>query len=171
MRITLQGVTELRARIAGIRGRLANFGPGLMRAALVVLKFAQQNIAVGGPGWAPNLSGTPLLRRTGRLINSLALGGDGNVDDINGMSIRVGTNVPYAKWLQDGTGVYAGHGPIRPRNGRALAFESGGQTFVRRSVKGVPSRPYLYITDPVAQRVMAVWQSFLLDDTPGPEVA
>lgn len=142
-----------------------------MRAALVVLKFAQQNIAVGGPGWAPNISGTPLLRRTGRLINSLALGGDGNIDDISGMSIRVGTSVPYAAWLQDGTGVYVGHGPIRPRNARALAFEVGGAVMMRKSVKGVPSRPFLYITDPVAQRVIGVWQSYLLTDSPGPEAA
>lgn len=167
MRITVKGLTELRARVAGMIGRLDNFQPGLMRAAMVVLKAAKQHISVGGPGWTPNLSGTPLLQRTGRLINSLALGASDNEADYSAMSVRVGTNVPYATWLQNGTGIYGPSGkPITATNGKALVFSSGGNVFVRRSIKGTPKRPFLYIDDPIAANVVSVWQNFIVNGLP-----
>lgn len=71
---------------------------------------------------------------------------------------RVGTNVSYALWVHEGTGIYAGKGPIRPVRARALRWPvknntgqgrrryRGGATAqyaFAKSVKGSPGRPFL----------------------------
>jgi phage gpG-like protein len=66
-------------------------------------------------------------------------------------AVSVGTNLQYAKWFQEGTGIYAGHTPwtINPKSKKALAFTSGGVEYVRRSVTipGQPKRPFLLVAD------------------------
>lgn len=154
-----------------MRERSQNYRPGLTRSALVVLKAARDRIVAGGPGWVPNQSGTPLLWKTGRLINSLQLGNDGNATDyIGDDAVKVGTRVPYAKWLQDGTGIYGPTGqPITSKTGKALAFMIGGKKIVRRSVKGSPARPYLFIDDNVAHVVLNVWRTYIMEGVPNGE--
>lgn len=71
---------------------------------------------------------------------------------------RVGTNLPYAVFIHEGTGIYAGKGPIRPVRARVLRWpvknNSGrGRRRYRagataayayaRQVKGQPGRPFL----------------------------
>jgi hypothetical protein len=72
---------------------------------------------------------------------------------------RVGTNVKYALYVHEGTGIYAGKGPIRPKSARMLAWpvknNSGGggvrrykagataQYAFAKQVKGVRGRPFL----------------------------
>lgn len=92
----------------------------------------------------------------GRLKNSLALelvSGPGGVP-----VARIGTNLPYAIFVHEGTGVYAGNGPITPKRASVLrwpvknnsgsgrrrykAGKTAGFAFAK-SVKGVPARPFL----------------------------
>lgn len=57
---------------------------------------------------------------------------------------RVGSALPYARYPHDGTGVYGPFGrPIRPRRGKVLVFESGGQTVFARQVMGQRATHYL----------------------------
>lgn len=71
---------------------------------------------------------------------------------------RVGTNVEYAIYVHEGTGVYAGRGPIKPvrakvlrwpiknNSGRTRRRYRGGKTSAyafAKQVKGVKGRPFL----------------------------
>lgn len=71
---------------------------------------------------------------------------------------RIGSNLEYAIYVHEGTGVYAGRGPIRPRSGRFLRWPvknnsgvgarryRGGRTAryaFARQVRGVKGRPFL----------------------------
>ena len=57
---------------------------------------------------------------------------------------RVGTNVEYALYVHEGTGIYGKRGrPITPVRAKALKFTVGGKTLIRRSVAGMPGRPFL----------------------------
>jgi hypothetical protein len=92
----------------------------------------------------------------GRLRASLAFElRQGENGDLVG---RVGTNVEYAVYVHEGTGIYAGRGMITPKRGKFLAWPvknnsgqgnrryKGGSTqkyaFARR-VKGQPGKPFL----------------------------
>lgn len=62
--------------------------------------------------------------------------------------VRVGTNVRYARWVHDGTGIYGPrHRPIKPKRAKALRFK--GRRFGKsgwvyaRQVKGMKSNPFL----------------------------
>lgn len=80
---------------------------------------------------------------SGRLMNSLRLsrttvGGE--------VAVNVSTNVRYARFHHDGTGIYGRTGqPIRPRNARALRFKPRGSSrFVyAASVRGSRPNPFL----------------------------
>lgn len=91
----------------------------------------------------------------GRLRGSITTevrGGDAS------LVVRVGSNLEYAVYVHEGTGIYAGKGYIYPKRGRYLVWPnknnsgsgnrrySGGRTskfvFAKR-VKGVPPRPFL----------------------------
>lgn len=93
--------------------------------------FAGRGIEVGG--WAPYGAWTPMvgqpaaLFRTGRLLESLAsLRGAPN--DIGPKSATFGTNVPYAKFHQDGT---------RQMPMREIVFEPVGfAEFIAKRVAG-----------------------------------
>jgi hypothetical protein len=87
---------------------------------------------------------------------------------------RVGSNLPYARWVHDGTGIYGPKGqPIRPKTKPFLAWQTRGITSVRassvpgrgavvsrsqtgtgwayaREVKGVPPNPFLLKALPAA---------------------
>ena len=50
----------------------------------------------------------------------------------------------YALWVEQGTGIYGPTGAkIVPVSAAALAWTSGGQTFIRKSVKGMTGRRYM----------------------------
>lgn len=160
------GMAELRARIEAMKARAADPKPGLLRAGMVVLRAAKDHIKSGagdeGP-WPPNISGTPLLFKSGRLINSLTIGGPGSVMQLDSSSIEVGTNVPYARWNQEGTGIYGPSGQrIFPKNAKALAFDGpSGRIFVR-SIAGIKPRRFLYIDDAQAVRIRSVFSDYIL---------
>ncbi len=130
---------------------MTNAEPGLLRVGASFLKAAQDRIEAGGPGWAPNLSGTPLLHATGRLLGSLTVGGSGSVVESDDRHITVGSNVQVNGYnlgalMQYGTGIYGSRGtPIVPTSKKALAFTIRGKHVFATSVKGAPKRPFLYL--------------------------
>lgn len=96
------------------------------------------------------LGGDPKRVDTGRLRSSIKVE---LVFRPEGPTVRVGTNVRYARWVHDGTGIY---GPkrtlIRPKRAKALVFRSKlyGQKsgkfrgkVVVKSVKGMRPNPFL----------------------------
>lgn len=71
-----------------------------------------------------------------------------------GLAVRVGTGVRYARWVHDGTGIYGPyHVPILPKHGKVLVWRSkiygakkgkwAGKVVVR-SVKGMKPNPFLH---------------------------
>ncbi|CAN7258918.1 phage virion morphogenesis protein [Brucella pseudogrignonensis] len=54
-------------------------------------------------------------------------------------NVEIGANAPYARIHNEG-------GTIRPKNGSALVFSMGGQTFMVQSVK-IPKRQFLGISE------------------------
>lgn len=80
---------------------------------------------------------------SGRLMNSLRL----SRSTVGGeVAVNISTNVRYARFHHDGTGIYGRTGqPIRPRNARALRFKPrGGNDFVfAASVRGSRPNPFL----------------------------
>ena len=156
------GGEALRARLDAMIKTTENLEPTLLRAGLVPLKAAQDRIDAGGPGWAPNSTGTPLLHATGRLLSSLTVGGAGNTSSVSGATVTVGTNVNYATWLQNGTGIYGASGsPITAKDGGPLVFQLGPAKIFAKSVKGVRPRAFLYIDKDVATGVRRVFAAAL----------
>lgn len=51
--------------------------------------------------------------------------------------IHIHTPARYAPWVNDGTGVYAGKGIIRPKSGKFLVFKPGKKWKGRVSKKGL----------------------------------
>ena len=115
----------------------------LMKRGARVESRAKRNLG-GGTGSGPKRVDTGLLRSS---INKQL------IQTPLGMAVRVGTNVYYARWVHDGTGIY---GPkkmkIVPKRARALVFRSivygakkgkwRGKVVVS-SVKGMRGNPFL----------------------------
>jgi hypothetical protein len=59
--------------------------------------------------------------------------------------VEVYTDLYYALWVHDGTGIYGPRGrPIRPRRARYMVFRGSSGTLVyARSVRGQHANPYL----------------------------
>jgi len=84
-----------------------------------------------------------------------------------GLVARIGSNLKYARYVHDGTGIYGPRArPITPRNGRWLRWPvknnsgvgrrryAGGATaafMYARSVRGMRGRPFLRDALPAAQ--------------------
>lgn len=98
-------------------------------------------------------------RDTGALAGSITME---VVSGPEGPVVRVGSNLPYARFVHDGTGIYGPRGvPIRPVRARMLAWPvvnnryrqtggsrryKGGRTqryAFAKQVRGVPPRPFL----------------------------
>jgi len=133
-----------RAAIARIltstRGPVAR---DLLVRGIRVQSQAKQNLAgITGSG--------PRRIHTGRLRSSIAV----RLLSRNGLVVRVGSNVHYALYVHDGTGVHGPkHRPIRPRTKRYLRFKPYGSTdFVfARKVKGMRPNQYLLRALPAAR--------------------
>lgn len=61
----------------------------------------------------------------------------------NNMEGRVGNNVSYGPFVNYGTGIFVGRGPIRPTRARYLHFFIHGQPFFVRSIKGQRGQKFL----------------------------
>ena len=114
----------------------------LLRRGLLVETQAKRNL--GGIGGPKRID-------TGRLRASIA-----TVVVTRGGSpvVLVGTNVNYARYVHDGTGVYGPrHTPIRPRRGKFLRFRPRGSRkwIYARQVKGMKPNPFLTNALPAAR--------------------
>lgn len=126
-----------------INSPLGGVAKDLIRRGKKVESRAKQNLG-GGTGTGPRRVNTGLLRAsiTSQLIKHP-----------QGLAVRIGTGVYYARWVHDGTGLYGPrHTKIVPRQAKALVFRSkvyGAKTgkfagkVVVRSVKGMRGNPFL----------------------------
>lgn len=129
----------VRALLTSPRGGVVR---DLLRRGLRVESQAKRNLAgIGGPKRID----------TGRLRASIST----QVVFRSGEpAVIVGTNVKYARWVHDGTGLY---GPrqavIRPRRGKFLRFKpKGAHKFVyARKVRGMRPNPFLRNALPAAR--------------------
>lgn len=133
-----------RAAIARIltspRGPVAR---DLLVRGIRVQSQAKQNLAgMSGSG--------PRRIHTGRLRSSIAV----RLLSRGVPVVRVGSNVHYALYVHEGTGIHGPkHRPIRPRTRRYLRFKPRGSTdFVfARQVKGMRPNQYLLRALPAAR--------------------
>ncbi len=126
----------IRAFVSSPQGGLAK---DLLRRGLRVETQAKRNLAGGESG--------PKRIDTGRLRSSITTV---LVQRDGALAVLVGTNVKYARWVHDGTGIYGPRGvPIRPRTAKFLRFKPRGSRGGRRgfvyvkSVKGMKPNTFL----------------------------
>ncbi|WP_044639737.1 HK97 gp10 family phage protein [Risungbinella massiliensis] len=63
---------------------------------------------------------------------------------ISQLRYMVYTKVKYAKWVNDGTGIYGPTGrPITPKRAKYLRFEINGQVIYAKSVRGQKGQKYV----------------------------
>lgn len=167
-------IEKLQAQIE----RLRNFETPLQAAGVVVRDAAIMRFKTGGGDqqWAPSKKtqdrtvpparkgGLPLTIAghgqtgidTGRLWQSI------QVSPPDPSSVTIGTNVKYARWFQEGTGIFAGHTAwtIHPRNKKALSFDG----FVVRSstVPGQPPREFLVIGDSERSQIDRIFEAWIM---------
>jgi hypothetical protein len=114
----------------------------LLRRGLLVETQAKRNL--GGIGGPKRID-------TGRLRASIATV---VVTRNNEPAVLVGTNVNYARYVHDGTGLYGPrHTVIRPRRGKYLRFKPRGSRkwVYARQVKGMRPNPFLANALPAAR--------------------
>lgn len=169
MKITVDvtGASHARDELAAMSARMRDLNPAYLRAGSVVLTDAQGRIDTQGPGWKPaamDYGSGSLLHRTGALYRSLSENATGNITENIPDGIRVGTDLKTKSGLnigrlqQFGTGIFGPRSqPIKPTSKKALAFSADGKSFVRKSVKGIPQRWFLYISKRTAQKVASVF--------------
>jgi len=122
---------NLQINQAAVRALLIDPSGGVARD----LKRRGENVASLAKKYAPVNTGRLRASINARLVS---YGG--------GIAVLVGTNVNYAMYQHEGTGIYGPHGtPIVPRNAKFLRFvPKGGSTYVfARSVKGSPPTFFL----------------------------
>lgn len=174
IKATLEGADVFRERIQLMDDAASDLDPALRMAGALALHAGQERIDAGGPGWKPNLAGTPLLKRTWRLYSSLDIETSAQdvvthepdtIMQISGNTIEAGTSLKYARWLQEGTGIYGPSGePIRPKRAKFLHFWIGDQEVFAKSVKGMPPRPFLFIDDPLEEKIGMAFEEHIMGD-------
>lgn len=79
--------------------------------------------------------------RTGNLSRSITVE---IVIENGGAGVRVGSNLYYARYVHDGTGVHGpSQRPIKPTSRKALAFAVGGSNVVVASSEGQRGTKFL----------------------------
>lgn len=131
-------------------------------AGVYVRDRSVRRIKMGGdPPWPP--AKYPQDHRLG--VDSGVMWRSITMETIGPRSRRVGTNVKYAKYFQEGTGQFAGRSGWvqQAQAGSAIAFTLGGKTFLRRSVAhiGQPPRPFLYVDDKDRVAIQAIFARWL----------
>lgn len=72
-----------------------------------------------------------------------------------GVTVRVGTNVAYALWVHDGTGIYGPAGRmITPQRAARMSWQprGGGPRVYARATRGMRGRPFLRDAVPAGAR-------------------
>lgn len=164
IRARLKNAQKLLDRLKGMVDRLRDLSEPLQQAGLVVRdaaikRFKEQG---GDQTWAPNTRGGHTGIDSGRLMGSIS------VSKIAANAVVVGTNLFYARWFQEGTGIFAGHQPwlVTGKPGKGIAFTIGGKKYVRREVviPGQPSRPFLVVTDTERAKIRDIFQHWFMQN-------
>jgi phage gpG-like protein len=131
--------------LKNFQAALADFSAPLKKVAddfraMIAEQFSTEGRA-GGTPWAPLApstlkrrrgAGSTILNSSGALLASLAdAGAAGHVESGDGLSLELGTSLPYAKFFQTGTGW--GYGVADPGPGPHYG-------------RGMPMRPILVLT-------------------------
>ncbi len=160
--VNVEGVQRTLTNLRARSERLAHPQPALEMGGQIVRAAAVRRIKQQGGDqvWIPNKRGGHTGIDSGRMWQSI------QVDPPTDTSVKVGTNVRYALWFQNGTGIFAGHSEwtIKPSGGKALAFTIGGVRYVRKSVvmKGQPGRPFLVITTTESKKIVRALSRYVL---------
>ena len=120
-------IPALRQLLTSQRGPVVR---NLLGRGLLVESQAKRNLSGEG--------GAPKRVDTGRLRASIAT----IVVYRNGEPVvLIGTNVRYARWVHDGTGIYGPrHQPIKPKQGKFLRFPATGPYQIYQPKKGKARR-------------------------------
>ncbi|CAK7257548.1 MULTISPECIES: phage virion morphogenesis protein [unclassified Shinella] len=110
-------------------------------------RIRSEKTSPGGEAWKPNREGTSILFQSGALDDSIH-------HEVSGRSVEVGSNLVYA-------GIHQHGGKIIPKNKNALAFSSGGEFFMAKSVT-MPARPYVGISGANAAEIVSFTEAFIL---------
>jgi len=76
-------------------------------------------------------------KRSGALSRSWVM------DQIGALQHKVATSIKYARWVNDGTGIYGSGRPITPKRAKYLRFTIGGRVIFARSVRGQKGQKYV----------------------------
>lgn len=150
-------------RLKEVMGRLAksvtNRAPLMRNLAGIMADAVEENFAQEGrPAWmglknpGPRRSGGKILQDSGRLASSITPSSSNSI-------AKVGTNVKYAAIHQFGgkTGAHI----IKPRNGKALAFN--GQVYRQVNHPGslILARPFLTLSDADYAEIVQTVEDYL----------
>lgn len=115
LKVTVNGAEKVIAGLEKIQGKAKDLRPAFKAARLLIMESTQRTFMAGGrpERWEP-LSEMTLKRRgenaqalrdKGILMGSIGIPGAGGISVLKPLELRVGTNVPYARYHQDGIGV------------------------------------------------------------------
>lgn len=170
-RVTVSGIDRLRASLALRIQATQDLTVPLAAAGALTRDAAVRQFAVGGdPSWPPSRKTQDITFGTGR--NAVTLSGHGQtgidtgalmrsiqVDPPTPNSIKIGTNLPYGRIFQEGSGIYAGHSAwtIRPKEGpRDPRGLTAKYEYPRRQSKGASlAGPGLRGSRPLPAKVLA----------------
>jgi len=170
-RVTVSGLDRLRASLALRIRANQDLSVPLAAAGALTRDAAVRQFAVGGdPSWPPSRKTQDITFGTGR--NAVTLSGHGQtgvdtgalmrsiaVEPVSGNVVKIGTNVAYARYMQFGTGEYAGHSAwtVRPKEGpRDPRGLTAKYQYPRRRDKGASiAGPGLRGSRPLPARVLA----------------
>jgi len=62
---------------------------------------------------------------------------------VGALQHKVATSIKYARWVNDGTGIYGSGKPITPKRAKYLRFTIGGRVIFARSVRGQKGQKYV----------------------------
>jgi len=120
------GITEVSVRISGLAGSVRNHLRAAVQRETENFRDLMRNEV---------LSGGVVQTRTGRLKASVHSEMSEGPTSIAG---TVGTDVPYAKYLEEGSPAHI----IRANAGKVLAFMVGGEMIFRRQVNHPGNKAY-----------------------------
>ncbi|MCC3246142.1 phage virion morphogenesis protein [Methylocystis sp. WRRC1] len=142
------------ARVNALVTRLTEFDAGELVAEIVDLGENQtrKRIESGGPGpdgeaWPPNLTGTPILMRTGDHLRYYV------ASSSSGSSGEWGDSWEFAHVHQDGA-------TITPKNAERLAFMLGPKRVFAKSVT-IPARPFVGVSADDAREIEELVTDFM----------
>lgn len=138
-------VVNQSAMQALLKGKNGPVARQALRRGIKVQTAARRNLG-GGTGSGPKRVDTGLLRAS--ISVQLRTWANGDI------AVRIGTNVYYAYWVHEGTGVFGPkHHRIYPKRARYLRFKPKGMAkyIYRQSVAGMKPNPFLVKALPAAK--------------------